>query len=334
MRVTMPWSRELPLVTACFALACPSADGGGGGSSTGESTGSSTSTTATSATTTMSSTSSADSSSTGADSGTGGTASTSESSASTTDAPPLDVAVVADCEPGSKPGAAGNTDGWVNDFGVLVNLRMPAAYDPTVAVPLVVVYAPAGADAGLTEQFTGLTEPTLAQGWAIAYVDHITPMSVQVVADASVIPGLIAAQWCIDPDRIYLTGHSDGGTIAEVSINVAVDPPLPRAAAPSAAGITGSTLAQVGCPDHAVSMMIMHSTGDALFPVAEGFGADAAQFWADCNGCAGDPVDDGTCATWSMCDDGTSVAYCEGAGVHGQWPGLDDEILAFFAANG
>ncbi|MFO0636530.1 MAG: hypothetical protein U0168_27180 [Nannocystaceae bacterium] len=333
----MASTRALSLLPTLALLACPTAEGGGGGSSSGESTGAPTSTTdtaATTASTTNSTTGNSSSDSSGADGSASSTSGTSDSGATTSAGPQPDVAVAADCEPGSKPGAAGNTDGWVNDFGVLVNLRMPADYDPTSAVPLVVVYAPAGADAGLTEQFTGLTEPTLAQGWAIAYVDHITPMSVQAVADASVIPGLIAAQWCIDPARIYLTGHSDGGTIAEVSINVAVDPPLPRAAAPSAAGITGSTLGQVGCPDHAVSMMIMHSTGDALFPVAEGFGADAAQFWADCNGCGGDPVDDGTCATWADCDDGTTVAYCEGAGVHGQWPGLDAEILAFFAANG
>lgn len=299
-----------------------------------DTTGTTSSSSSSSSSSTASSTSAPDTSSSSTSTESSSTSNADESSESTTTATPPDVAVVADCEVGSKPGAAGATDGWANDSGVAINLRMPADYDPTIAVPLVVVYAPAGADAALTEQFTGLTDATLAQGWAIAYVDHITPTSVQAVADASVIPGLIASEWCIDPARIYLTGHSDGGTIAEVSVNVTVDPPLPRAAAPSAAGVTGATLGQIGCPAQAVSMMIMHSTGDALFPIADGFGHDAALFWVGCNGCTGDPIDDGTCATWSTCDDGTTVAYCEGAGAHGQWPGLDAEILAFFAANG
>jgi polyhydroxybutyrate depolymerase len=315
---------------ALALVACSAADASDDGTdTTSGSTGTSSSTTVAMST----STSADESSSSGAVESTG-TSSSSASSESSTGSIAPDVGVPVDCEAGSKPGAAGNTDGWANDSGVLVNLRMPADYDPTIAVPLVVVYAPAGADASLTEQFTGLTDPTIAEGWAIAYVDHISPVSVQAVTDASVIPGLIAAEWCIDPARIYLTGHSDGGTISEVSVNVTVDPPLPRAAAPSAAGVQGSTLGQIGCPAQAVSMMIMHSTGDQLFPIADGFGYDAALFWVGCNGCTGDPVDDGTCATWSTCNDSTTVAYCEGNGVHGQWPGLDAQIIAFFAANG
>jgi polyhydroxybutyrate depolymerase len=317
---------------ALALVACSAADASDEGTdTTSGGTSSSSSTTVAMST----STSAAETSSSGADESTAtSSSSASASSESTTGSIAPDVGVAADCEAGAKPGAGGSTDNWANDSGVLVNLRMPADYDPTIAVPLVVVYAPAGADAGLTEGFTGLTDPTLAEGWAIAYVDHISPVSVQAVTDASVIPGLIAEEWCIDPARIYLTGHSDGGTISEVSVNVTVDPPLPRAAAPSAAGVTGATLGQIGCPAQAVSMMIMHSTGDQLFPIADGFGHDAALFWVGCNGCTGDPVDDGTCETWSTCNDGTTVAYCEGAGVHGQWPGLDAQIIAFFAANG
>jgi polyhydroxybutyrate depolymerase len=80
--------------------------------------------------------------------------------------------------------------------------------------------------------------------------------------------------------------------------------------------------------------MVIHSSGDTLFSVAEGFGYQAAQFWAACNACAADPVDDGTCLRWSDCADGVPTLYCETSGQHGQWTGLNAEMFAFFDAAG
>ena len=57
------------------------------------------------------------------------------------------------CEGGSRPGAAG------------ITVRTPARYDPTIAHPLLVVYAAAGNNRYETEGLTGLTTEATARGW-------------------------------------------------------------------------------------------------------------------------------------------------------------------------
>jgi len=248
----------------------------------------------------------------------------------------MDVAGEADadtgCEPGSRTGPAGSSDDVPTIVGAAIDVRTPEDYDPTVAHPLIVVYAPAGADAALTEQFTGLTPGALARGYIIAYVDHISPSTVDVIDIAATIPDEIVQTWCVDEERIFLTGHSDGGTISEVALARDDEAPAPRAAAPSAAGVTGASMTSLGCPAEARSMLVMHSSNDQLFPLDQGFGAAAARFWVDCNACEDPPGNLGGCHDWDTCDDGARVLYCEGTNAHGQWPGLNMMILDFFDA--
>ena len=72
-------------------------------------------------------------------------------------------------------------------------------------------------------------------GYVIAYADHISPGPGEApVIAAATIPKEIATHWCIDEDRIFATGHSNGGTIAEVAIAVDDTEPMFAAAAPSA----------------------------------------------------------------------------------------------------
>ena len=58
-----------------------------------------------------------------------------------------------------------------------------------------------------------LTQEATAAGFIVAYADHrtMTPKTIEELAE---IPGLIEKKWCIDKKRIFLTGHSDGGTTA------------------------------------------------------------------------------------------------------------------------
>jgi polyhydroxybutyrate depolymerase len=200
-------------------------------------------------------------------------------------------------------------------------VRPPPTYDATQAHPLVMVYAPAGANASQTEGFTKLTPDAHARGWIIAYVDHISPTSTAVADDAA----LIGEKWCVDPARIYLTGHSDGGSIA--TLVALVTDLAPTAIAPSAAGANAMFLNGQLCPAP-VPVMVLHSSNDQLFP---GFGAEAADYWQACNECqpAGPPQADG-CVVYGGCAAGVEVQYCEGSGSHGTWPPLNESMLAFF----
>ena len=89
-------------------------------------------------------------------------------------------------------------------------------------------------------------------------------------------------------------------------------------------------MANVGCPADPHSMMVIHSKNDSLFPVSQGFGQEVAEFWAGCANCTGNPAPVGPCTAWQTCDEGTQVFYCETSGIHGQWYGLNPEMLDFF----
>ena len=331
-RESRAWA--LVLVTACAGESGEDTGEDATGASTGGSTGADATTTeddggpgdATTGTSTPGDTGDDSTTSTSDASSDDGTTGGSEGGASSSES-----GTAVDCEPGSKPGASGSTNDWPTAAGVTVNVRTPDDYDATVATPLIVVFAPAGADAYDTEGFTGLTPAAVGAGYAIAYVDHVSPMTIGIIDGLSVVLDDLVDEWCVDPSRVYYTGHSDGGSISEALLAIDEDDPRPTAAAPSAAGITGTTMSQIGCPPQPRPIMVMHSAMDGLFPPASGFGLGAAEVWADCNGCSGEPTLVGACLQFPGCT--AQTLYCEGNGTHGQWPGQNDEIIAFFDAN-
>jgi polyhydroxybutyrate depolymerase len=119
--------------------------------------------------------------------------------------------LAAGCQPGSKPGSAGASDDEETDDGIRFSVRTPTNYKDTVAHPLLVVYAPAGRDREETEEFTYLTREATAAGIIIAYADH-RKLSPEEAVRLAKIPKAVEEKWCIDSKRIFLTGHSDGGT--------------------------------------------------------------------------------------------------------------------------
>lgn len=233
------------------------------------------------------------------------------------------------CAPGTRQGKAGSTDGETTAKGIAYNVRTPETYDPTAAYPLLMVYAPAGMSRFRTERFTGLTADATAAGFVVAYADR-RRLSIEVIAELGTIPSLIAAQWCINPKRVYLTGHSDGGTVALALLEKTTA--IPAALAPSAAGIRGTDLAAFACPAPR-PVMVMHSANDTHFP---GFGTEAAAWWAACNRCdptPSDPMLNG-CRAYPNCAGGAATWYCEGTGSHAAWPALNDSLIKFFSAVG
>jgi polyhydroxybutyrate depolymerase len=203
------------------------------------------------------------------------------------------------CDPNTKSGVAGATDRQQTSKGIRYNVRTPANYDPRVAHPLLVVFAPADLSATANERLTGLTKMATAAGFVIAYAGHVRN-SIPVIEDLSMIPALIAKTWCIDVARLYLTGHSDGGTVALAIAVMEKTRSIPRAIAPSAAGFTKKDLAEFKCRAP-LSVLTLHSARDTLFP---GFGADAATWWAACNRCDADPQ--------SLANGCVSYANCAG----------------------
>ncbi len=153
----------------------------------------------------------------------------------------------------------------------------------------------------------------------------MTPETVEELAE---IPGMVEKMWCIDKKRIFLTGHSDGGTAAMAIGFISGTKHIPAAIAPSAAGIRGEDLKAYHCPNP-LPVMIMHSSQDSHFP---GYGKEAIQWWAACNGCDTTSLvkDAEGCVTYRGCKNNVATRYCEGTGSHSKWLGNNKAIIDFF----
>jgi len=231
------------------------------------------------------------------------------------------------CEPGTKSGHAGASDDEKTPAGIRYMVKTPGNYNSNIAHPLLMVYAPARTNRYDSENFVSLTQEATAAGFIVAYADH-RAMSPETIERLAEIPGLIEKKWCIDHKRIFLTGHSDGGTVAMGIAFMNGTKHIPAAIAPSAMGIRGEDLKEYQCPTP-LPIMVMHSNQDTLFP---GYGKEAIKWWAACNGCdVAPPVkDEGGCVTYRDCKNKVTTRYCEGTGTHSKWPGNNKAIIDFF----
>jgi polyhydroxybutyrate depolymerase len=234
------------------------------------------------------------------------------------------------CEPGTKPGSAGASNDEKTSTDIRYMVKTPVNYNATIAHPLLMVYAPAQTNRYESEDFVHLTQEATTAGFLVAYADHRT-MTPKAIEELAAIPGLIEKRWCIDHKRIFLTGHSDGGTTAMAIAFLNGTKHIPSAIAPSAAGIRGEDLKAYQCPNP-LPVMIMHSSQDRHFP---GYGKEAIQWWAACNGCGtADLVKDAEgCVTYRGCKNNVTTGYCEGTGAHTKWPGNNKTIIEFFRSH-
>jgi len=231
------------------------------------------------------------------------------------------------CDPGTKPGTAGVSNDEKTSTGIHYMVKTPANYNANVAHPLLMVYASARTNRYESEDFVHLTQEATAAGFIVAYADHRT-MTPETVEELAEIPGMVEKMWCIDKKRIFLTGHSDGGTTAMAIGFISGTKHIPAAIALSAAGIRGEDLKAYQCPNP-LPVMVMHSSQDSLFP---GYGKEAIHWWATCNGCdTTPPVKDADgCVTYRSCKNNVATRYCEGTGIHSEWPGNNKAIIDFF----
>lgn len=235
----------------------------------------------------------------------------------------------AQCDAKAMTGQPGIVDEVKSSHGLSYNLRTPSNYDATHAHPLLVVFSPAGTSAKKSERFTGLTQKATASGFIIAYTDRVQ-LSLETLEQLGKIPNEIASQWCVDKQRIYYTGHSDGGTVTTALSFMEHSRGVAAAIAPSAAGMTGKDLAEQSCPP-ALSVMVMHNSDDSHFP---GYGKEAANWWANCNRCDQTPQPSPfkECVEYQNCDKGVRTLFCEKPGSHSVWPHLNDDMLTFLKA--
>ena len=239
------------------------------------------------------------------------------------------------CAPGARAGAAGKTDELLTERGIRYFVRTPLNYDSRIAHPLMMVFSP-GDRSGLgTEWFTGLTTEATSQGFVVVYADNRPrqtpalnrPLAKEWILELGTIPALVATEWCIDLDRVFLTGHSNGGTISTALALMEESPLSPAAIAPSAAGFRGEDLNPFACPAP-LPVLVMHSRNDKVFP---GYGAETVQWWKQCNQCSDNVrMLDAGCTSFPDCKNDVSTIYCEGERRHTVWPERNNRIISFF----
>jgi phospholipase/carboxylesterase len=159
-----------------------------------------------------------------------------------------------------------------------VSIYVPEYYSPDREWPLVVALH-GGAGSGRSFLWSWLRDarshgailvaPTaMGQTWALTGPDPDTPNLARIV-------DLVRGRWAIDPDRLLLTGMSDGGTFSYVS---GLEPDSPFTHLAPAAAAFHPMLAQMadrerlqGLPIH-----LVHGALDWMFPVEMARGARQA----------------------------------------------------------
>jgi polyhydroxybutyrate depolymerase len=342
------WDRVMLCVPPLALLGCATPDEAGGDTdSDTEGTGAPTSTSG--ATASGSSASAMSTSTSSSSNGTTTEEPTTDTATATTDpgdSSEGDGTTAAGCgasglEPGRHEGLTIDFDGVERVYDLLV----PASYDGS-ATSLVLNFhgyligSPAqqadfsqmdgfAEDAGVVVAYPAGTNASWNGG---ACCGDAMMQDIDDVAYVRALVEEIAGMVCIDPDRVFATGMSNGGFLSHRLACEAGD--LVAAIAP-VAGVLGVPVEN--CTGRAVPVMHFHGTADAIVGYNGGVFqsvADTIAFWVDHNGCAPDPevsfrMGDTTCETWSECTDGADVVLCTVQNGGHCWPGNVDCPLQY-----
>ena len=208
-------------------------------------------------------------------------------------------------------------------------------------LPLVIAFHFAGGTGREMEASVGLSALADREGFAVLYPNAVSPSHFWALTprdsgdDLAITYNLIRhveTTECIDDERIYATGVSNGGGMAaragcELSDVVA-------AVAPVAGGYRGLKPCR---PERPESVLEIHGTADTVVPY-NGRGPDHAGSvpaylagWAARDGCRIGPVRKArargvTQLDWSQCDQAVAVRHLRLPGTTHGWPGSESGL--------
>jgi polyhydroxybutyrate depolymerase len=202
-------------------------------------------------------------------------------------------------------------------------LNVPAGLTGT-QVPLLISMHGAGATSSYQETATGWTPFASAQKFIVAYPQGIfnTWQVTQGSSDVAFLRQVvddIAANWCVNPTRIYADGHSNG---AYMSQRLACDAPDKFAAVVEYAGGSPTQWGGPCEPSRAIGVGLFQ--GEADFTVPASWGRDSRDQWVARNACSPTPattaLSDGTLEVYSGCGGGVQVLWRSYVGQGHLWP--------------
>jgi polyhydroxybutyrate depolymerase len=221
----------------------------------------------------------------------------------------------------------------------LFMVHIPTGYDADRAVPLVFSLHGAGSNAFAQESASQWIRKADEEGFVVVTPQAIEPSRVWLGVyldelgdpDMEFFAGMLATlqgQLSIDPARIFATGLSNGGTMAN---RLGCDLSQSFAAiAPVAGAHSGFFLCEVSEP---VSVLAVHGTDDTVIPY-EGNGSDVppvrtwVEAWAERDGCVpesavSEPYPEVFLEAWSQCNESAEVSMLTVQGGGHTWLGLE-----------
>ncbi len=253
----------------------------------------------------------------------------------------------------------------VNGVMRSANVHVPASYDPSKPTPVLLnIHGLAGDPVG-EATITHMIAKSDAEGFIAVHPKGTgsplswnggyccSPAAASGIDDTAFISALIdklESDLCVDPDRVFAAGMSNGGYMSyrlacELSDRIAAIGPV--------AGVLGISECH---PSRPLPVFHVHGTSDPLVFYNGGNGqesvAQTIDFFVQNNGCTTTATTyqngDATCVTHGGCTAGADVVLCTIDGGGHQWPGGDalpllgkksddliatDAIWAFFQAH-
>jgi polyhydroxybutyrate depolymerase len=192
-----------------------------------------------------------------------------------------------------------------------VSVHVPPGYVPGTPAPLVVMLHGYSASGAVEESYLNITAQSDARGFLYAYPDGTVDArglrfwnatdaccnwANAMVDDAEYLSSLITeieARYSVDPKRVFLVGHSNGGFMA---YRMACDHADQIAAIASLAGAMFADVTKCA-PKAPVSVLQIHGTADTVIDYMGGMNQGHAYpdapttvaDWATLNGCAMPP---------------------------------------------
>lgn len=231
-------------------------------------------------------------------------------------------------------------------------LRVPKTYDATKPVPLVMLLHGWTASARAIELASGMGNEADKDGFVLVVPDGLgnpgwqgwnsgfINLSGKQVDDVAFIDALITrveGEVGIDPDRVFVTGHSNGAFLAHLLGAREGNRFAALAAVAGTIGIpkNGGGFSTIPEPVAPISVLIIHGRKDPMVQydaasqsLLHGVGAmESAKWWAQRDGCATKPDETVTGAgnvitdTFSGGKNGTEVQIVSIANGTHEWPG-------------
>jgi len=232
-------------------------------------------------------------------------------------------------------------------------LHVPETLDLETPAPLVIALHQFSDTGRRMQALTGFDAIADREGFIVAYPDGILVSwnsdidgntgGVKFVDDERFILELaerLQERHNIDPDRIYLTGASNGGMMTQLmgcrhgDVFAAIAPVMGSLEKVNADGCE---------PDVPISVLLIHGTEDPIVPYAGGLqdgprspyylsAEKNAEHWAEYGGCSGDPettiippvegqYGELLLTSYTRCEPGIEIALCTVTGGGHTWPG-------------